>query len=198
MQQIEFYYDFSSPNAYIAHKLLPGIAARTGTELVYRPILLGGVFNTTNNTPPMMAYSDVTGKIAYMRVEMARFLERHPMPFQFNPHFPVNSLNLMRGAVFARGKDWEMTYIDALYDAMWVDGQNLADVAVIAKVLGAVDVPVNDIMNATQDAEIKSELAAVTQAAVDRGCFGSPTMFVDNEMFFGKDSLSDLEWRLSG
>jgi 2-hydroxychromene-2-carboxylate isomerase len=196
MATIEFYYDFSSPNAYLVHKLLPDIAARYGADVVWRPILLGGVFKSTNNKPPMVAFSGIPGKVDYMRVEMARFIERFAVPFAFNPHFPVNSLALMRAAVHARGTDWERRYIDVLFDAMWIDGQNLADPEVIQQVLHAADLPVSDIMNAVQDADIKSELVTLTQDAVALGCFGAPTMFVGTEMFYGKDALSDLEWRL--
>jgi 2-hydroxychromene-2-carboxylate isomerase len=132
-----------------------------------------------------------------MRVEMARYLERNKVPFKFNPYFPVNSLNVMRAAVFARGKDWEDRYIDVVFEAMWVNGKDMSDLDVVAQVLGDADLPVDDIMNAMQDADVKSELAEVTGAAVARKVYGLPTMFVANEMFFGKDSLNDLEWRLS-
>jgi 2-hydroxychromene-2-carboxylate isomerase len=197
MQQIEFMYDFGSPNAYLVHKCLPEIASKTGAEIVFRPILIGGVFKATNNQPPMMAFANVPGKNEYMRVEMARFIERHQMPFQFNPNFPVNTLNVMRAAVFAQGKAWEVDYIDAVFDAMWVNGQNMSDLDVVSQVLGAANLPADDIINAMQDPEIKSSLMDVTSAAVARKTYGSPTMFIGDEMFFGKDSLSDLEWRLS-
>ncbi|WP_390914714.1 DsbA family protein [Pseudosulfitobacter sp. SM2401] len=196
MRDVEFYYDFSSPNAYLVHKVLPTITARYDAQVISKPILLGGVFKSTNNQAPMLAFKDIPGKVDYMRVEMARFLERHQTPFLFNPHFPVNSLNLMRAAVFAQGKPWESKYIDAIFDAMWVQGKALADIAVITDVLDAADLPTRDIMNASQDADIKSNLADVTAAAVARGIYGSPAMFIGDEMFYGKDSLSDLEWRL--
>jgi 2-hydroxychromene-2-carboxylate isomerase len=197
MQQIEFMYDFGSPNAYLVHKCLPEIASKTSAEIVFHPILIGGVFKATNNQPPMMAFANVPGKNEYMRVEMARFIERHQMPFQFNPNFPVNTLNVMRAAVFAQGKAWEVDYIDAVFDAMWVNGQNMSDLDVVSQVLGAANLPAEDIINAMQDPEIKSSLMDVTSAAVARKTYGSPTMFIGDEMFFGKDSLSDLEWRLS-
>ena len=104
MKTVEFYYDFSSPNAYLVHKTLPIITDKYSAKLIYKPILLGGVFNATNNLAPMLAFKDIPGKIDYMRVEMARFIERHKTPFLFNPHFPVNSLHLMRAALFAQGK----------------------------------------------------------------------------------------------
>ena len=197
MQQIEFMYDFGSPNAYLAHKCLAGIAQRFEAEVVYCPILIGGVFKATNNQPPMMAFAGIPGKVEYMRIEMARFLERYQIPFQFNPNFPVNTLNVMRAAVFAQGKLWETKYIDVVFDAMWVQGKDMSDLEVVAHVLTEADLPVDDIINAMQVVDIKSSLAKVTGAAVARGVYGLPTMFLGNEMFFGKDSLSDLEWRLS-
>jgi 2-hydroxychromene-2-carboxylate isomerase len=196
MRDVEFYYDFSSPNAYLVHKVLPTITARYDAQVIWRPILLGGVFKSTNNQAPMLAFKDVPGKVDYMRVEMARFIERHQTPFLFNPQFPVNSLNLMRAAVFAQGKSWESKYIDTVFDAMWVQGKAMADPAVIAEVLDAAGLPTNEIMNVTQDADVKASLADVTAAAVARGIYGLPAMFVGDEMFYGKDSLSDLEWRL--
>lgn len=197
MAEIEFYYDFGSPNAYLAHKLLPGIAERTGATLVYKPILIGGIFKATGNQPPLIAFREVKGKNDYMRTEMARFIERHGVPFEWNPHFPVMTLGVMRGATFAESKDWEARYIDTVFDAIWQHKQKMDDPDVIARVLKAADLPADDIAAATQSPEIKGRLVEATQEAVDRGAFGSPTMFVDGEMFFGKDSLGDLEWRLT-
>ncbi|MGD1883022.1 MAG: 2-hydroxychromene-2-carboxylate isomerase [Paracoccaceae bacterium] len=196
MQEIEFLYDFSSPNAYFVHKVLPKIAARHGAKVIWRPVLLGGIFKATNNQPPMMAFSNVTGKVDYMRLEIKRFLERYEMPFRMNPHFPVNSLALMRGAVFAREKPWESRYIDACFDAMWIAGEKMDDPDVIMRILAAADLPADVIMTATQTPDIKGQLAELTDAAVKSGAFGSPTMFVAGEMFFGKDALDDLNWRL--
>jgi len=197
MRQIEFMYDFGSPNAYLVHKCLPDIARRCDAEVVYRPILIGGVFKATNNQPPLMAFANIPGKVDYIRVEMARFLERHKVAFKFNPHFPVNTLNVMRAAMFSTGKNWENKYIDAVFEAMWVDGKDMSNLEIIAEVLLGAGLPKDDIMNAMQDVDVKTSLADVTAAAVARKIYGSPTMFVGKEMFFGKDSLDDLEWRLS-
>jgi len=197
MQQIEFMYDFGSPNAYLAHKCLAGIAQRFEAEVVYCPILIGGVFKATNNQPPMMAFAGIPGKVEYMRIERARFLERYQITFQFNPNFPVNTLNVMRAAVFAKEKLWETKYIEVVFDAMWVQGKDMSDLKVVAHVLTEADLPVDDIMNAMKDIDVKSSLAEMTGAAVARGVYGLPTLFLEKEMFFGKDSLSDLEWRLS-
>ncbi len=197
MQQIEFMYDFGSPNAYLAYKCLTGITQRFEAEVVYCPILIGGVFKATNNQPPMMAFAGIPGKVEYMRIERARFLERYQIPFQFNPNFPVNTLNVMRAAVFAKEKLWETKYIEVVFDAMWVQGKDMSDLKVVAHVLTEADLPVDDIMNAMKDIDVKSSLAEMTGAAVARGVYGLPTLFLEKEMFFGKDSLSDLEWRLS-
>lgn len=197
MQTIEFLYDFGSPNAYLVHKLLPDIAERHGASVQWCPILLGGVFKATNNQAPMITFAEVTGKNDYMRTELARFVERHEIAFKWNPHFPVNTLAVMRGAAFATGKAWERRYIDVVFEAMWLDGRDMADMAVVSEVLTAADLPAEDILSAAQVPEVKGLLVDATMSAVARGVFGSPTMFLNDELFFGKDALSDLEWRLS-
>lgn len=196
MQTIEFFYDFGSPNAYLVHQLLPGIAARHGAKVQWCPVLLGGVFKATNNQAPLMRFADVTGKNKYMRVELERFIERHSLPFAWNPHFPVNTLALMRGAVFSVGKAWERAYLECVFNAMWLERRDMADVAVIQEVLTTADLPAADIISAVQVPEIKGYLVDATTTAVARGVFGTPTMFLGDEMFFGKDALGDLEWRL--
>jgi 2-hydroxychromene-2-carboxylate isomerase len=196
MTEVEYYYDFGSPNAYFVHKVLPGLAKKHGASLTYRPILLGGVFKATNNQPPMMAFKDVDHKLDYMRVEIARFVKRHQVPFQFNSHFPVMTIATMRGAVFAQGKPWEKSYIETVFDAIWLHGKKMDDPEVIGPVLGAAGLPVDDIFAATQTPEIKTRLADLTAAAVARKVYGAPAMFVGDEMFFGKDSLDDLDWYL--
>lgn len=197
MQHVELMYDFGSPNAYLAHEVLKKIATRHSMKITLLPVLIGGVFKATNNQAPMMAFAEIPGKVEYMRVEMARFIERHQIPFTFNPYFPVNSLTIMRGGVFAQGKIWEKKYINAVFKAMWVEGEDMSDLNVVARVLTHADLPRDDIMNAMQYAEIKSNLVDLTKQAVARKVYGLPTMFLNHEMFFGKDSLGDLEWRLS-
>lgn len=196
MQTIDFYYDFGSSNAYLVHKVLPGLAAKHGAKVVWQPMLLGGVFKATNNRSPLEAFGEVTNKLGYMRLENRRFIARHSLEFNSNPHFPVITLGVMRGAIYVQGKDIEETYRDTVFDAMWVDGKKMDDPEVIAEVLEQAGLPAGEIMNATQDQDIKSQLIEATGKAVDRGIFGSPTMFVGDEMFFGKDSLHDLEYLL--
>ncbi|QBF31918.1 2-hydroxychromene-2-carboxylate isomerase [Thalassococcus sp. S3] len=196
MQEIEFLYDFGSPNAYFVHKVLPGMAAKHGATLRYEPILLGGVFKATNNQPPMMAFGNVAGKVAYMRKEIERFIARYQVPFKMNPNFPVMTVALMRGAIYARGKDWENKYIDTVFDAMWRAEEKMDDPEVMHRVLANAGLPADKIAEAIQTQDIKGALIETTSKAVDRGVFGAPTMFVGEEMFFGKDALDDLDWWL--
>ena len=135
-------------------------------------------------------------KIDYIRLEIDRFFRRHDVPFRFNPHFPVMTIAVMRGAVFAQGKDWEQTYTDTVFDALWLHGRKMDDPDVIAAELTKADLPAAEIMAATQMPDIKEKLAEFTAAAVARKVFGAPTMFFGDEMFFGKDALDDLDWAL--
>jgi 2-hydroxychromene-2-carboxylate isomerase len=198
MRTIEFLYDFASPNAYLVHKVLPGMARKHGADVVWEPVLLGGIFKATGNQAPMHAFDGVAGKLDYQAVELQRFVHRHDLAFRMNPHFPIMTISLMRGAVFAQDKPWYARYIDCVFDAMWVDGKDMGDPAIISAALNAVDLPGEEILMATQDPSIKGRLMAATEKAVERGVFGAPTMFLGDEMFFGKDSLDDLEWRLAG
>lgn len=196
MRSIEFFYDFGSPNAYLVHKVLPGLAAQNGASVVYKPILLGGVFKATKNKPPMTAFADVEPKLAYQRTEILRFIRRNDLVFHMNPYFPVMTMATMRGAAFATGKDWEKSYIDAVFDAMWVHGQKLDEADVLRSVLQEAGLPAEEIGDAIASPPVKRALIDATEDAVARGVFGSPTMFVESEMFFGKDSLPDLVWHL--
>lgn len=193
---IEFLYDFGSPNAYLVHRVLPDLARRTGANLRYTPILLGGVFKATGNLSPMMAFRDVKGKLTYQAREIERFVARHGIKYHMSPHFPVVTLTAMRGAVYAQTKPWEGRYIDAVFDAMWIHGQKLDDIDVIADVLDDARLPRDEILDATQDPAVKQALIERTENAVSRGVFGAPSMFVGDELFFGKDSLPDLEYEL--
>lgn len=197
MPTIEYLYDFASPNAFLVHRVLPRIAANHWATVSYVPVLLGGLFKATNNQSPMAAFANVQGKLNYQGLEMRRFCQRHGVEFTMNPAFPINTLPLMRAATFARGKPWEGDYIEAVFSAMWEDEQNMGDPKTIQKVLNDAGLPAKDIIEATGLPDVKGKLIAETEAAVERGVFGAPTMFLGDEMFFGKDSLDDLDWRLS-
>ena len=195
---LEFLFDFGAPNGYLAWKVLPALIERTGAELVLTPILLGGIFKATNNRPPIMAYAEVPAKWAYEQLELQRFVTAHGLySFRLNPHFPVNSLTLMRMAMVAQADGDLPRFIDAAYAAMWEDGHNMGDPAVIAEVIGAKGFDAETLMAHAQEPAAKEALAANTQAAVARGVFGVPTFFVGDSMFWGKERLAQVEAALS-
>ncbi len=189
-----FYFDFASPNAYFAHRVLPGIESRTGATFTYLPVLLGGLFKLTGNQAPMVAFAGIPAKLAYEHREITRFIDRHGLTkFVMNPHFPVNSLLAMRGAVAADERGLLAPYVEALFSAMWEDGVNCADPAALADVLIAANLPAEALLNATQDEEVKAGLIANTQAAADCGVFGLPSFLMGKELYFGKDRLGEVE-----
>lgn len=191
---VEFQFDFGSPNSYMAHRAIPGIEARTVARFVYRPVLLGGLFKLTNNKPPMLAFADIPAKRAYMAHEMERFRRKHGIDrFRMNPHFPVNTLLAMRGAIAARRQGVLLPYVEAVMVAMWEDGLKMDDPAVFAEALTTARLDAEAIVAGAADAEIKAELAAETDAAAAAGAFGSPTFRIGDEMYFGKDQLYEIE-----
>lgn len=194
MDAIEFHFDFGSPNAYLAHRVIPAVAARSGARFDYVPVLLGGVFKATNNRSPMEAFAEIPAKRAYMLREMERFVARHGITrFRRNPHFPVNTLAIMRGACAAREAGCFMPYAEAMFRAMWEEGRKMDDPAVIAAALTEAGLDAAALMALAQTPAVKQALIANTEASVARGAFGSPTFFVGEEMFFGKDQLRDAE-----
>lgn len=184
---IEFLFDFGSPATYLAHTQMPRLAADTGARVDYVPMLLGGVFKATGNQSPMA----VPAKGRWMGRDLARWAGRYGVPFAFNPHFPVNTLTLMRGAVAVQARQPErfMPYVDAVFRAMWVEPVDLGDPAVLASTLQAAGFDPHELLAMVGDAEVKARLIANTEAAVARGVFGAPTFFVGSEMFFGQDRL---------
>jgi 2-hydroxychromene-2-carboxylate isomerase len=193
-KQVDFIFDFASPNAYFSYKVLPQIVERSGATLNISPCLLGGIFKETGNQPPMVTFAKVKGKMEYEMLESERFVTRHGLTrFKFNSSFPVNTLLLMRGALVAEGDGRLSEYVDAGLRSMWEDDKKMDDVEVFVSEMDASGFDGEDIVKRTQDAEIKSRLIANTNAAVSRGVFGIPTFFVGNEMFFGKDRLHQVE-----
>jgi 2-hydroxychromene-2-carboxylate isomerase len=198
MTQAEFLFDFGSPNAYLAHKVLAGIEARTGVAFTYVPILLGGVFKLTNNRSPAESMAGVRNRLDYEWLEVDRFVRRHGVPFARNPFFPVNTLMLMRGAVAAEELGLLAAYVDAMFDAMWAEPKKMDDPEVIAAALAAAGLPARELFDLVQTQPVKDRLLANTMAAVERGTFGAPTFFVDGEIYFGKDRLHEVEEALAG
>jgi len=189
MRSIEFFFDFGSPTTYLAHTQLPRIAAQAGATLVYRPMLLGGVFKATGNASPVT----VPAKGRWMMADLPLWARHWGVPFAFNPHFPINTLTLMRVAagLQLRGQDALFErYADAVFHAMWVAPRNLADAAELAAVLAAAGLDAQALLALAADPEVKAALVAGTDAAVARGVFGAPTCFVGEQMFFGQDRLA--------
>ncbi len=195
---VELIFDFGSPNAYLCMKALPELLDRTGADLIITPCLLGGIFKATGNKAPMVQYADAPAKLAYENLEMRRFIEKHGLTrFRINPHFPVNTLTIMRGAIVADEEGTLDDYVDAVNRAMWEDGLKMDDPEVIASFLSANGFDSAALLARTQEPEIKAKLMANTEAAVARGVFGIPTFFVGSAMFFGKDRLSQVDEALA-
>jgi 2-hydroxychromene-2-carboxylate isomerase len=194
MKNVEFIFDFGSPNAYLAHRIIPEIEARTGATFVYNSCLLGGIFKATGNRSPFEQFAGVRNKLDYERLEIRRFVERHQVDaFRMNPHFPVNTLLMMRGAVVAEDEGKLSPYVEACFRAMWEDGKKMDDPAVAGAVLDAAGLDGRAILERTREQAIKDRLIANTEDAVARGVFGIPTFFVGREMFFGKDRMGRVE-----
>jgi 2-hydroxychromene-2-carboxylate isomerase len=188
----EFLFDVGGPNSYLAHKVIPQFCADHDAEVIYTPILLGGVFKATGNRAPMIRYADAPAKLAYEQLEFARFVKAHTIPFRMNPHFPVNSLLVMRTLVGAQQAGCFMPAVDALMTGMWEDGLDLAQPEIVAAALDGADLDGGALVALSGDPDVKAKLAANTDLAVARGAFGVPTFFVGDEMFFGKERLSQV------
>lgn len=190
----QFLFDFGSPNAYLSHRVIPAIEARSGVRFEYVPVLLGGLFKLANNRSPVEAYAEVPKKLAYERREFERFVAKHGLSaYRDNPHFPVNTLKMMRIATAAKTTGVLAPCVEAFYVAMWEQGRNMDDFEAIGEVLTAAGLDAADLIAKSQEPDNKARLASVTQDAFDRGAFGSPTFFVGDEMFFGKERLDAVE-----
>ena len=199
MEKVEFHFDFGSPNAYLAHLLIPQIEQRTGAPFEYVPVLLGGVFKLTNNRSPMESFQGVKNKLEYQRLETQRFIRRHGITrFAMNPFFPVNTLLIMRGAVAAQMEGVFDRYVDAVFRHMWAEPKKMDDPAVARPALDESGLDGAKLIAMTQEPAVKDRLLANTQRSVERGAFGSPTFFVGDEIFFGKDRLRDVEEEILG
>lgn len=192
---LEFFFDLGSPASYLAWTQLPALCASTGATLHYRPMLLGGIFQATGNSSP----AAVPAKGRYMATDLLRHARRYDVPFAFNPHFPINTLALMRGAIgyqMQRPEDFAR-YLEALFKALWIDQRNLSDEAVLAAVLTEAGLEPEQFRSLITEDSVKNALKANTEEAVQRGVFGAPSFFLGDEMFFGQDRLSFVEEALS-
>jgi 2-hydroxychromene-2-carboxylate isomerase len=192
--RVEFHFDFASPNAYLAHLVIPAIERRTGVAFTYVPVLLGGVFKATGNVSPAVSLRGIKNKPEYASIETLRFCAKHGITrFARNPHFPVNTVQVMRGALAARRLGCFARYVDEVYRHMWADPKKMDDPAVIRAALVESGLPADELLARSVEPDVKQELIANTEASVARGVFGSPSFFVGDALYFGKDRLRDVE-----
>lgn len=191
---VEFYFDVGSPAAYLAWTQLPQIARAAGSEVVYRPFLLGGVFQATGNRSPM----EVPAKGKYMQGDLQRFARRYRVPFRHNPHFPINTLTLMRMVLGLQMRETERMrpFVDAVFRAIWADGRNMNEPATVGAVLQQAGFDAEQLLALASDPAVKDQLKAATQDAVARGVFGAPTFFVGDQMFWGQDRMDFVKEEL--
>ena len=198
-KKVEYLFDFGSPNAYLAGKALPAIESRTGTKFDYVPVLLGGIFKATGNVSPAISEAGIKNKPQYGALEIQRFIKKHGLTkFKFNSHFPVNTLQIMRGAIAAEMDGMLPKYFEVVAAAMWEQSLKMDDPEIIKAALDAGGIDGAHILARIQDADVKAKLIANTEDAVARGAFGIPTFFVDGEIYFGKDRLRDVEEAILG
>jgi 2-hydroxychromene-2-carboxylate isomerase len=194
MPTVEFHFDFGSPNAYLSHLVIPEIEKRQGVKFEYVPVLLGGVYKLTGNRSPGESLAGIKNKPEYQQIETQRFIRQHGITqFKHNPFFPVNTLMIMRGSVAAQRLGLFKRYVDEVYKHMWSEPKKLDDAAVLRAALIESRLPADKLFELAQTLEVKDELLANTQHSVERGTFGSPTFFVGDEIFFGKDKLHEVE-----
>lgn len=193
-QSADFLFDFGSPNAYLVHRAIPEVEARGAVKFAYVPVLLGGIFKAIGNQSPRMAYGHIGAKVAYDRLEIQRFRARYAVTrYTMNPHFPVNTLMIMRGAVAAERLGLAAAYNEAIFAGMWEQGLKLDLPDVWHRAMIAAGLPADALAAGATDDATKQRLAANTASAVERGAFGSPTFFIGQEMWFGKERLRDVE-----
>lgn len=194
MPSPQFLFDFGSPNAFLAHEAIPAIEQRIGAKFEYVPVLLGGIFKATNNKSPAETLAGIKNKREFHAIETQRFLKRFNVaPYVWNPSFPVNTLNLMRAAIAAQLEGVFEKYVEAAFHHMWREPKKMDDPEVAAAALNASGLDAAKLFARAQEPEVKAKLVANTQDAVERGAFGSPTFFVGNDMYYGKEQLRDIE-----
>ena len=192
--EVEFHFDFGSPNAYLSHLVIPAIESRTGVPFVYVPVLLGGVFKATNNVSPAVSLRGIKNKGEYAGLETRRFVQKHGITrYKSNPFFPVNTLQIMRGAVVAQREGFFEKYVDEVYRHMWAEPRKMDEPDVIRAALEESGLPADVVLEGIRDPDVKQQLIANTESSVARGVFGSPSFFVGTELFFGKDRLREVE-----
>ncbi len=194
MASVEFHFDFGSPNAYLSHLVIPEIERRTQVKFEYIPVLLGGVFKLTNNRSPAESLRGIRNKPEYERLETRRFIQRHGITrYQPNPYFPVNTLMMMRGTIAAQSLGVFERYVDEMFRDMWAEPKKMDDPQVWRAALDESGLPTARFLELIETPQVKAQLLENTQRSVERGTFGSPTFYVGDEIFFGKDRLQEVE-----
>ena len=192
--KVDFIFDVASPNMYFCHKLIPEFKERTGVEFEYIPCLLGGIMKLSGNQPPFVAFAEIPNKNKYQLIEIERFIKQHQLKeFKFNSNFPMNTVQIQRGALAARELGIFDKYLEIILEAMWEKNLNLADIDIFQSTLSENNIDTGSIMEIITSQDCKDKLIANTTDAVNRGSFGVPTFFFENQIFFGKDHLHQLE-----
>ena len=192
--KVDFIFDVASPNMYFCHKLIPDFKTRTGVEFEYIPCLLGGIMKLSGNQPPFVAFAEIPNKNKYQLIEIERFIKQHQLKeFKFNSNFPMNTVQIQRGALAAIELGIFDEYLEIILEAMWEKNLNLADIDIFQSTLSENNIDTGSIMEIITSQDCKDKLIANTTDAVNRGAFGVPTFFFENQIFFGKDHLHQLE-----
>jgi len=192
--KVDFIFDVASPNAYFCHKLIPEFKKRTGVEFEYVPCLLGGIMKLSGNQPPFVAFADIPNKNKYQSLEIERFIKQHQLKeFKFNSSFPMNTVQLQRGALAAQELGIFERYLEVILEAMWEKDINLADLDILKSTLSENNIDAESLIKIITSQACKDKLITNTTDAVNRGAFGVPTFFFDEQIFFGKDHLYQLE-----
>lgn len=192
--KVDFIFDVASPNMYFCHKLIPDFKERTGVEFEYIPCLLGGIMKLSGNQPPFVAFAEIPNKNKYQLIEIERFIKQHQLKeFKFNSNFPMNTVQIQRGALAALELGIFDEYLEIILEAMWEKNLNLADIDTFQSTLSENNIDAGSIMEIITSQDCKDKLIANTTDAVNRGAFGVPTFFFENQIFFGKDHLHQLE-----
>lgn len=192
--KVDFIFDVASPNMYFCHKLIPDFKERTGVEFEYIPCLLGGIMKLSGNQPPFVAFAEIPNKNKYQLIEIERFIKQHQLKeFKFNSNFPMNTVQIQRGALAAIELGIFDEYLEIILEAMWEKNLNLADIDIFQSTLSENNIDAESIMEIITSQDCKDKLIANTTDAVNRGAFGVPTFFFENQIFFGKDHLHQLE-----
>ena len=190
MIELHFYFDFGSPTAFLANARLRQLQQKYEVKINYNPVLLGGIFKATGNSSPVM----VAAKGKYMlKHDLPRYARKYGVSLKFNPHFPINTLQLMRAATALHSSENFNHFVDIIFNSIWVEGLNMGDEEVVKSTLSKNNFKTSEILANISSDSVKQMLITNTQLAVDRGLFGVPTIFINNEMFFGQDRLDFVE-----